>query len=1319
MIAHLVRSRLREIAPHPEGPLGDAAIECYVTGSRDVFALGWTLTSSGSVALLRRDVSPSDPQLQGLGVDLSTWAPVVQDRALVPWIAAEPSPEAARNARRPPNRVLAALEAAWAAGDVRADAADVEAALVATAAELPAPVALRYASPEEHAAVFLPLLTIEADASRVAEEARGRRGVQVKWLPPLSDAGDAAGAGGGAAAPAAHWAWIPMPRDEDCVRISPGDNIAFYPISDDEGGERPRKLLSLAGNAGANGNGPASGARPPGGPVPTGDVFGITPVASAPPVPFGSARSASRPGGNGGAKAPSAPQPFSPAEAKPAFSGVVRRLDDEREAVLLQVSADPRWKPPPAPANGYRIEFAWNGGPFNALRAAVRRLGKRGAMTAGLRRILLGAEPPAGADGDDDARDEAHGTKAKHGAKKKWKKNKGNKNRKGGWEGGDREEAAKGDGEPSSQGAGAGAKGEGEPSSQGTGADGKGDGAAAATSSTSAEADPVGAQPHLPLSPPAPPVDAGFEARLPPTGARDVDGSRLRYDAALHEAFRLPSAASAGGAPAPAAPRAVPWDALDPSAPGLARLNEWQAEAVRASLSSTLTLVQGPPGTGKTQMCASTIYRMVRGFSAADARKAMRRNSQGPHGGQDGLDGPNGEVPSDGPSALGASAPVPSSGSGGASAPVPPSSSYGASAPDSSSTSVVLTPSLRTGVPVPPRSGRALVAAPSNVAVDNLAVRLQATGLRVVRVFARSREGFGGDAAALSPAELARRVYASGRAADAVAASKACTKDPSALLSGAVDFSWWPGAERTARWLDWADERERPARAGRPAEAGGAPHKASSGSATVAVARSALVPRRFRDDVEVPPATLQVLMRSVITCAEAVVCTCVVAHDQRVTGLTFSSVLVDEAAQAIEPEALVPLTCGATRVALVGDHKQLGPTVISPLAASAGLSMSLFERLTHLGVVPHRLLVQYRMPPSLAAWPALAFYDGVLQSARVERDATRGATRAQPRAVPGEAPGEGQGPERGKALAPAAWSAPPPWTAFPWPTPAAPLAFWAVQGVEELASNGTSFLNRLEAEAVVAVVATLLKSGVAPGSLGVVTPYVGQRSRILKALRAAPDVRAAAEAIFQRQRGAAKEASAAAGAEANAAAAKGGLSSVAADLVAKGPLDSVAADLGAALPSAVSDASYRDRLSNVTHASYLGIEVASVDEFQGREKEYIIFSCTRTSTRGIGFLADPRRLNVAVTRAREGLVLLGSPAALVTDPLWSWLIAHCSNAGAVVQGPTVGALSRIRVPQAAASRAAPQRGFRPVIWAGQRRADPNAREAWKAEHGLA
>lgn len=47
-----------------------------------------------------------------------------------------------------------------------------------------------------------------------------------------------------------------------------------------------------------------------------------------------------------------------------------------------------------------------------------------------------------------------------------------------------------------------------------------------------------------------------------------------------------------------------------------------------------------------------------------------------------------------------------------------------------------------------------------------------------------------------------------------------------------------------------------------------------------------------------------------------------------------------------------------------------------------------------------------------------------------------------------------------------------------------------------------------------------------------------------------------------------------------------------------------------------------------------------------------------SSFQGIGFLNDPRRLNVALTRARYGIVILGNPKVLSKQPLWNGLLTH-------------------------------------------------------------
>lgn len=54
----------------------------------------------------------------------------------------------------------------------------------------------------------------------------------------------------------------------------------------------------------------------------------------------------------------------------------------------------------------------------------------------------------------------------------------------------------------------------------------------------------------------------------------------------------------------------------------------------------------------------------------------------------------------------------------------------------------------------------------------------------------------------------------------------------------------------------------------------------------------------------------------------------------------------------------------------------------------------------------------------------------------------------------------------------------------------------------------------------------------------------------------------------------------------------------------------------------------------------------------------LVFDSWNASLQGIGFLNDPRRLNVALTRARYGIVILGNPKVLSKQPLWNSLLTH-------------------------------------------------------------
>jgi senataxin len=74
-------------------------------------------------------------------------------------------------------------------------------------------------------------------------------------------------------------------------------------------------------------------------------------------------------------------------------------------------------------------------------------------------------------------------------------------------------------------------------------------------------------------------------------------------------------------------------------------------------------------------------------------------------------------------------------------------------------------------------------------------------------------------------------------------------------------------------------------------------------------------------------------------------------------------------------------------------------------------------------------------------------------------------------------------------------------------------------------------------------------------------------------------------------------------------------------------------------------------------------EVNTVDAFQGREKEIIIFNCVRSNdkqslTGSLGFLLDERRLNVAITRPQHFLFIIGNAQTLSRSETWKSMIAH-------------------------------------------------------------
>ena len=80
------------------------------------------------------------------------------------------------------------------------------------------------------------------------------------------------------------------------------------------------------------------------------------------------------------------------------------------------------------------------------------------------------------------------------------------------------------------------------------------------------------------------------------------------------------------------------------------------------------------------------------------------------------------------------------------------------------------------------------------------------------------------------------------------------------------------------------------------------------------------------------------------------------------------------------------------------------------------------------------------------------------------------------------------------------------------------------------------------------------------------------------------------------------------------------------------------------------------------------VEVKTVDGFQGREKEIIIISTVRSNSHGnIGFLKDLRRLNVAITRAKRKLIIIGNANTLITNPTYARLIEFVESENLLVK----------------------------------------------------
>ena len=96
-------------------------------------------------------------------------------------------------------------------------------------------------------------------------------------------------------------------------------------------------------------------------------------------------------------------------------------------------------------------------------------------------------------------------------------------------------------------------------------------------------------------------------------------------------------------------------------------------------------------------------------------------------------------------------------------------------------------------------------------------------------------------------------------------------------------------------------------------------------------------------------------------------------------------------------------------------------------------------------------------------------------------------------------------------------------------------------------------------------------------------------------------------------------------------------------------------------------APYSCQVDRVRRALAGACRVGTVDSFQGQETDLVVFTATRSNELGdLGFVLDPRRLCVAITRARRGLILVGDARTLRSSHHWAALIDSCQARGCYV-----------------------------------------------------
>ena len=296
------------------------------------------------------------------------------------------------------------------------------------------------------------------------------------------------------------------------------------------------------------------------------------------------------------------------------------------------------------------------------------------------------------------------------------------------------------------------------------------------------------------------------------------------------------------------------------------------------------------------------------------------------------------------------------------------------------------------------------------------------------------------------------------------------------------------------------------------------------------------------------------ITNSILSQARVIATTLVGANHSSIKGMQFRTVIIDEAAQALEPAAWIPIL-RAERVIFAGDHFQLPPTIKSLEAAKEGLNVTLFEKAIQRNRADVMLREQYRMNVQIMNFPAGYFYKNQLKA---------NGSVANWQVLDHEAPIE--------FIDTAG-------TGFSEQVNPETKSSYNVREAEILQKHFRAYLERIEKDG---------KEHNVSG-IGIITPYSAQAGVL--------------EEMFD------------------------------------------------------TEAFHEKWAKKIT--------VNTIDSFQGQERDIVYISLVRSNEKGeIGFLSNIRRMNVAMTRARKKLVMIGDSATVCRHPFYDRVLDYIHEHGA-------------------------------------------------------